>query len=252
MSRARIAVIEDDAGIRVGIVAALRAAGFSSLPASDPVGGLAAASADGVDLVLLDIMLAPAPATAATPDSALSDNAHDLRDGFDVLRELRRVRPTRPVICVTARGEPEERVRGLDLGADDYVVKPFGVAELLARINAVLRRSAERRRPTARLAVAGRSVDLDASSVVTPSGERRDLPPRERDVLAYLASSRGEPVTREELFRRVWGVEARGRSMRAVDMAIARLRDLLDDDAAKPTVIRTVRGRGYMLLEDDA
>ncbi|MAY73635.1 MAG: DNA-binding response regulator, partial [Phycisphaerae bacterium] len=236
MARGRVAIIEDDASIRAGLAAALRSAGYASVEAGDVASGIRAALADGVDLVLLDLMLPASAAAVATADGPA--------DGLGALREIRRTRPTLPVICVTARGEPEERVAGLDLGADDYIVKPFGVAELLARVNAVLRRSAERSAPTERFRVAGRSIDLGLREARTPSGAINAIPQRESELLAYLASAAGRAVSREELFQRVWGVEGRGGSMRAVDMAVARLRELLEDDASAPEVIRTVRGKG--------
>lgn len=228
MPRARVLIIEDDSAIRAGVAEALRLTGYHIDTAADGQAGLELALGLGIDLVLLDLMLPKL-------------------DGLDVLRELRRARPTLPVICLTARGEAEDRVRGLKLGADDYVVKPFGLEELLARVEAVLRRSAERPRPVERFTVAGRRIDLARREVATESGETRQLAEREADVLAYLASNPGRAISREELLERVWGLDPRGMQTRTVDMAVARLREHLGDDAARGEVIATVRGKGYML-----
>lgn len=230
MARARVLIIEDDASIRAGLVSALRASGYAPLDAADGTRGLALALGDAIDLVLLDLML---PGLAGTA----------------LLAELRRARPTLPVICVTARGEPAERVAGLRAGADDYIVKPFGIDELLARIEAVLRRSAERPAPRERFVVAGRRVDLGRREITTPAGATRAIPQREGELLAYLAASAGRAISRDELLERVWRLDPRGGSTRSVDMAVARLRELMDDDAAEPVVIRTVRGKGYALAE---
>src|SRR2546421_9650527 len=125
MPRARVVVVEDDSAIRRGVVDVLRATGYEVAEAGDGVRGLEEAVRVGVDLVLLDLML-------------------PRRDGLDVLAEVRRARPTLPVIILTARGSEDDRVRGLKMGADDYIVKPFSARELLARLEAVLRRSVDR------------------------------------------------------------------------------------------------------------
>jgi DNA-binding response OmpR family regulator len=163
-----------------------------------------------------------------------------------MLTELRKARPRVPVILLTARGEEQDKVRGLKLGADDYVVKPFGVDELIARVEAVLRRSAERPEPVARLEISGRLVDF-ARREARVEGRVVALTEKEAEVLRYLASCPGRAVSREELLRAVWGLNPRGMSTRTVDMAVARLRESLGDDPGSPAVIVTVRGRGYML-----
>jgi len=228
MSRGRLVIVEDDVSIRRGLADALTHAGYEVVEASDGASGLGAACTPGVDLVLLDVLMPG-------------------MDGFEVLAELRRSRPGLAVIFLTARGEPEDRVRGLRGGADDYVVKPFGLGEVLARIEAVLRRSAERPCELGTLELAGRTVDLRTRVVTRPDGSRVELTEREAEVLHYLASAPGRPVSRDELLRRVWGIDPRGVRSRTVDMAIARLREHLGDDPAWPEMIRTVRARGYML-----
>jgi DNA-binding response OmpR family regulator len=224
-----VLVVEDDAAIRRGIVDALRFGGFRPLEAADGKTGLATALGAELDLVLLDVLL---PAM----------------NGFDVLAALRRSRPSLPVIMVTARGAESDRVQGLTDGADDYVVKPFSAKELLARVEAVLRRSAERPRSVGRLDVAGRVVDFETREVVLADGARATLSEREADVLRYLATGDGRVVSRDELLQRVWGLDPKGvAATRTVDMHVARLREKLGDDPDAPRIILTVRGRGYRL-----
>jgi DNA-binding response OmpR family regulator len=172
-------------------------------------------------------------------------------DGTEVLTELRRTRPAQPVIFLTARGEEEDRVRGLRLGADDYVVKPFGIDELIARVEAVLRRSPARPSRREHLTIAGRMIDFDRREAVLPSGARRTLTEREAEVIGYLAAHPGRAVSRDELLQRVWGLDPRGTHTRTVDMTVARIRETLDDDPNEPKVIQTVRGKGYMLVAGD-
>ncbi|MCC6659720.1 MAG: response regulator transcription factor [Phycisphaerales bacterium] len=233
MPLATLLVVEDDHAIRRGLVDALTFHAYAVREAADGRAGLDAALAEGVDLVLLDVLMPK-------------------MDGLAVIAELRRARPTLPVIFLTARGQEEDRVRGLKLGADDYVVKPFGIGELLARVEAVLRRSPERPARVEKLTIAGRRVDFQRREVTLPDGTRVELTPRESEVLQYLAGSRGRAVAREELLSRVWGVDPRGMSTRTVDMTVARLRELLRDDPDSPGVIATVRGKGYMLAAEPA
>lgn len=227
MAKQRILVIEDDAAIRRGIVDALTFEGYRTLEATDGDLGLDMALSVTCDLILLDLVL-PGP------------------DGLAILREVRSARPTLPVIILTALGEEADRVTGLRLGADDYVVKPFRVKELLARVEAVLRRSPERPSDVDRVAVPGGTVDLARCEVAFDDGTRCDLSERERELLRYLAANAGRAVSREELLRRVWRIDPTGLYTRTVDMHIARLREKLRDEPAKPRVILTVRGKGYM------
>ncbi|GAB4385474.1 MAG: response regulator transcription factor [Phycisphaerales bacterium] len=230
MPLGKVLVVEDDAAIRRGLLDALKVNNYDTLEAEDGVRGLSLAIGCEVDLVLLDIMMPG-------------------MDGFEVLRELRKAKPTLPVIMLTAKGEEADRVRGLKLGSDDYVVKPFSIRELLARIEAVLRRSAERPRVLSKLRIAGRIVDFERREARLPDGTVVQLPQREADVLAYLAANPGRAVSRAELLSRVWGFDPRGVHTRTVDMAVARLREQLGDDPGEPSVIATVRGRGYMLAD---
>ena len=219
-----ILVIEDDLSIRRGMAAALRYASYEVREAGDGVTGSELAGTGDLDLVLLDLVL-------------------PRRDGIEVLRRIRREDPGLPVIVVTARGAEEERVRGLELGADDYVVKPFSARELLARVEAVLRRSPGRPQPIRRLQLAAGEVDLDRGQVRLANGASEDLSQLESDVLRYLARSRDRIVSRDELLARVWQQKPHLVATRSVDMTIARLRKKLGD----PGVLVTVRGKGYRL-----
>ena len=228
MEPKRILVVEDDAAIRRGLVDALSYAGYAIREASEGAAGLAAALETDCDLLLLDLVLPG-------------------RDGLSVLREIRAVRSPLPVIVLTARGAEDDRVRGLGLGADDYVVKPFGIKELLARIEAVLRRAPTRPPPVRRLAFAGGLADLERQEVRFDDGGRCELSERERQLLSYLACHAGRAVSRDELLARVWGLNPAGITTRTIDMHIARLREKLHDDPASPRIVLTVRGQGYMI-----
>lgn len=224
-----VLVVEDDPAIRMGLVDALGFAGHRVLQAVDAPSGTESALRSGCDLVLLDLML---------PGG----------DGLSVLKEIRRLKPDLPVIILTARGCEADRVRGLHLGADDYVVKPFSVRELLARVQAVLRRvkvPAPSGHTT--LAIPGGDIDLARREIVFTDGTREELSDREVALLAHLRRNRSRAVSRDELLRDVWSVDpTRAGQSRTVDMLVARLRDKLRESAT-PRVVVTVRGRGYKL-----
>ncbi len=169
------------------------------------------------------------------------------KDGLEILREVRLAFPTVPVIVLTARGEEADRVSGLRLGADDYVVKPFGIRELLARVEAVLRRSPERPRPAALFRFAHGEADLVTGEVRFHSGASVRLLPLETELLRYLASCAGRVVSRDEILSRVWHSKLTAAETRTVDVHVARLREKLGDDPASPRVVRTIRGQGYTL-----
>ncbi len=223
MSR-QVLVIEDDGAIRQGIVDALQFGGFRTLEAGAGNAGLELALTSDCDLLLLDLVL---------PE----------RDGLDILAQLRRTKPTLPVIILTARGEEDDRVRGLGLGADDYVVKPFSVKELMARVEAVLRRSPQRPTNLGSFPVPGGVVELDHRRVRFEDGSSCELSEREVDLLRYLADNADRIIHRDELLRCVWCLAPEGLSTRTIDMHVSRLREKLRDDPAR--LIRTVRGKGY-------
>jgi DNA-binding response OmpR family regulator len=227
MSKCTVFVVEDDTSIRRGLVDALEYAGYGVLQCGDGASAAAMAIESDIDLVLLDVMLPG-------------------RDGFSILSELRRARPTLPVIMVTARGAEADRVRGLSDGADDYVVKPFSALELLARVEAVLRRSPERPAQVHCLSRNGCDIDLDRREVRFNDERSLGLSEREADILRYLAANRDRAIDRDELLHNIWGLNPRGIETRTVDMHIARLREKLGDES----IIQTVRGKGYMLKAD--
>ncbi len=226
MPRRKILVIEDDRAIRQGILDALELQGFETLAAADGKTGMKAALRREYDLLLLDLVL-PGPG------------------GLQILEALRSGRPTQPVIILTARGDETDRVRGLQLGADDYVVKPFSIKELLARIEAVLRRSAERPIDVAEVRLPDGVADLKSCEVRFDDGQTAELSVREAELLRYLATNPGRVISRDELLNRVWGVNPMRVETRTVDVHVARLREKLRDEPSEPRLIFTVRGKGY-------
>src|SRR5438874_6556887 len=171
MPKARIVVVEDEPAIRRAVSDALRLSGYAFTEAGDGVHGLREGAAAGVDLVLLDLLLPK-------------------RDGLDVLAELRRTCPTRPVIILTARGTEEDRVRGLKMGACDYVVKPFSAKELIARVEAVLRRTLKPAPDVRLVAIGSGTIDLHRREVRWAAGTRADLSETEAALLKYLVANR--------------------------------------------------------------
>lgn len=229
MASALIVVVEDEPAIRRGVVDALRASGYEVLEACDGAKGLHEASRPGVDLVLLDLLL-------------------PRMNGLEVLEALRKERRAVPVIILTARGSEDDRVRGLTMGADDYVVKPFSARELLARVEAVLRRSHGRPGEVRGARLGRATIDLERREVCWSAAERTELSETETAILTFLVSHRKRAVSRDELLTRVWGIEPDGLETRTIDMHIARLRTKLRDPSGKPTpeAILTVRAHGYM------
>jgi DNA-binding response OmpR family regulator len=229
VSLGEIVVVEDEPAIRGGIMAALSAAGYTPTETSDGEAGLTAARRNGVDLVLLDLMLPKL-------------------DGMSVLRKLRQTHPTLPVIILTARGAEDERVSGLKAGADDYIVKPFSARELIARVEAVMRRSPERPVKVARLNVGKGSADLERREL-RRDDQRISLSETECSILCHLAENSGRAISRDELLTRVWGLSSGGVETRTIDMHVARLRAKLEEISGQEAAefILTVRGKGYML-----
>jgi two-component system, OmpR family, alkaline phosphatase synthesis response regulator PhoP len=227
----RILVIEDNPDLAYGLRNNLEIEGYDVEVAKDGTKGLARAKAGHPDLVLLDLML---PGL----------------DGFRVLRALRDDGHGMPVLILTARGEEADKVRGLRLGADDYVTKPFGVLELLARIEALLRRATAPRKnggpPPPPFERFGDIEVLSPSRTVLRDGAPVALTPKEYDLLIALLARDGACVTRSELLTEVWGYSAEVMS-RTVDTHVAELRRKLERDPANPQHILTVRKTGYRL-----
>ncbi len=230
---AKILVIEDDSSIRLGLEDTLRAKGYQVIAVGHGEEGLVRAGRDLPDLIILDIML---------PDT----------DGFDIFRRLKAAGgPVAeiPVIMLTARGAEIDRVRGLELGADDYVTKPFSLMELLARVAAVLRRSGRGRRvePTD-LAFGDVVIDF-ARLEATKGGAAVELPARAFAILKVFARRPGEVVSREQLLDEAWGYD-KYPNTRTVDNHIVKLRKSLEDTPEHPRHLLTVHGAGYRLKLD--
>ncbi|HEX6100688.1 MAG TPA: response regulator transcription factor [Thermoanaerobaculia bacterium] len=218
----RVLIVEDNADLAYGLRNNLEIEGYAVEVAADGTRGLERVRDAPPDLLILDLML---PGL----------------DGFRVLRTLRAEGLSMPVLILTARGEEADKVRGLKLGADDYVTKPFGLLELLARVEALLRRNARR------AVDAFGDVEIDrATRTVTRAGQAVELAPKEYDLLLALFDRDGAVVSRLDLMRRVWGYSD-AVVTRTIDTHVAELRRKLEADAAKPRHILTVRKVGYRL-----
>jgi DNA-binding response OmpR family regulator len=221
----RLLVVEDDPVLRAGMVDLLRNAGHAVEVAADGIAAVKCGVDQSFDLVVLDLML-------------------PRLDGIEVCRRLRRARPSLPIVMLTARGAEDDKVRGLKVGADDYVTKPFGPRELLARIDALARRLQTSPAEPEVLEVDGCRLDL--GHCIAERGSRAlPLTPREVGILRWLHRHRARAVSRAELLEHVWGVKAELET-RTVDMAIANLRQKIERKAARPRIVRSVKGLGYV------
>jgi DNA-binding response OmpR family regulator len=230
---ARILVVEDDSAVRLSLRLAGQKEGFQVAEAANGPEALAQVADQRPDLVLLDLML-PGPS------------------GFEVCRSIHQRDPSLPIIILTARGDEVDKIVGLELGADDYVTKPFSPRELIARIRAVLRRSA-RAIEAAPVAPATQELTLDGLHIDVPArevsldGRPVSLTRTEFDLLAALAGQVGQVLTRDQLVTQVWGYEAEG-DTRLLDSHIAHLRAKIEPDPGRPRYLQTVRDVGYRLL----
>ena len=222
----RILVIEDELPMRTALADALGAEGYRVLTAPDGVAGLARATEEKPDLVLLDIMM-------------------PRLDGFAVCSELRRLANPVPILLLTAKGQIEDRVTGLDAGADDYLVKPFSTEELLARVRALLRRAHRQGRAPALLKFGPVQIDL-ARQTARRGSTTLHLTAKEFAMLRLLAETPGVPVSRERFLDVVWGYTAFP-TTRTVDTHMASLRAKLELDPETPRWLLTVHGVGYKL-----
>ncbi len=222
----RLLIIEDEYAMRTGLADALAAEGYRVITAADGEAGLERALREKPDLILLDIML-------------------PRLDGFAVCAELRRRGHAEPILMLTAKGQIEDRVTGLDAGADDYLVKPFSTEELLARVRALLRRVRWEAKAVRELRLGEARVDFALQRAWRGRTELH-LTPKEFAMLRLLAEAEGRPVTRERFLDLVWGYGAFP-TTRTVDNHIASLRAKLEPDPARPRWIKTVHGVGYRL-----
>ena len=224
----RILIVDDEPHIVRGLEDNLRFEGYETTVSLDGEDGLRRATSEAPDLILLDVMM-------------------PRMSGWDVCRELRRRGIDVPVIMLTARGEEGDRVRGLELGADDYVAKPFSLRELMARIRAVLRRPGPRQK-FEEFAFGDARVHLRARQAFKGGREVR-LTRKEFDLLRYLIEHPGEVITRDRLLDEVWGYE-QFPTTRTVDTHILRLRQKFEDDPERPAHILTAHGQGYRFVVD--
>lgn len=223
-----VLIVEDEKAIVDILEFNLKLAGYTVQKAFDGPDGLAMALEQKPELVLLDIMLPK-------------------MDGFAVCRSIRERDAVMPILLLTARGEEEDKVRGLELGADDYITKPFSIKELLARVKANIRRTRfeASREETDEILTAGTLTLRQDRMQVCRNGEPLELSQREFDLLLYLWRNGGKVVSREELMEKVWGYEYYG-DLRAVDVAVRRLREKIEENPAEPVYILTKRGAGYL------
>jgi two-component system alkaline phosphatase synthesis response regulator PhoP len=220
----RVLVVEDEPSLQLTLVDRLESEGYATTVAADGDAALAAASAGAFDLVLLDVAL-------------------PRRDGFEVCRELRAQGSAVPILMLTARSQIVDRVVGLKLGADDYLTKPFDMAELLARMEALLRRSAGSLVHGDKVAIGDLRLDWKAAEV-SRDGRPIELSALELRLLRFLVEHRGEVLSRERLLDEVWGYEANVYS-RTVDVHVASLRQKIERNPKQPELILTVHGMGY-------
>ena len=237
MGQYRVLVVEDDATIRAGLKDALESQGWEVLCAEEGKKGLALAVTEFYDVALLDVVL-----------PGLS--------GWDILKGMGMERPGVPVIMLTAKGEEDDRVKGLELGADDYLVKPFSMRELLARMQAVLRRSPERSLPVTLMQLKEVVFNLAEHTLLFPAsgvkGEEEGAPQEDRvvslsqrefELLRYFVAHPGRIISRDELLRRVWNVDPRSVATRTVEMTLTRLREKLGEELS--LCLENKRGLGY-------
>ncbi|WP_455234011.1 response regulator transcription factor [Thiogranum longum] len=228
----RILIVEDEEAIRNGLMDVFVFHGYEVDCAADGREGLQKACSGIFDLVLLDVMLPG-------------------MDGFEVCNRVRAIDRDQPIIMLTARTSDDDIIQGLSLGADDYVAKPFSVAQLVLRVQAVLRRSQIGVANETRLFL-GNDVEVDIANLSGRRGtEALSFTRREMDILQYLHANSQRPVSRDELLNKVWGY-AKGLDMetRTVDIHIAKLRRKIEREPAAPRYLTTVRGAGYRLLTD--
>ncbi|MCP3978381.1 MAG: response regulator transcription factor [bacterium] len=220
----RVLVVEDEPVLRDGLIDLLRGAGHSVVAVDNGEEALARGSEAAVEMLILDLMLPG-------------------MDGVEVCRRLRDLRPDLPILMLTALGSEDDKVRGLEAGADDYLTKPFGTKELIARVEALARRARREPEPVQSIEIDGCRIDLGRCEAHR-DGEAIALTAREVALLRWLFHHRARAVTRPELLEAVWG--ARGdMQTRTVDMTVANLRQKIERDPAVPRIVTTIKGLGY-------
>jgi DNA-binding response OmpR family regulator len=224
---ANVLVVDDDDTVANVVIGYLHRAGHRTVRAADGRAALDSIRAHTPDLVVLDLML---------PEV----------DGLEVCRRVRQDLPNLPIVMLTALSEPDDRIAGLELGADDYVTKPFSPRELALRVDSVLRRTSAQESPAKPTVLTAGTITIDtAARRATKNGVELALTVRELDLLAFLLSNPGTAFSREQLMREVWGWTFGDQS--TVTVHVRRLREKVEDDATNPTLIQTVWGIGYRL-----
>ena len=231
----KILIAEDDPAILAGLSDILKLEGYDVLEASNGSVAISLYRSERPDLLLLDVMM---------PEV----------NGYDVCRTIRREDERTPIVMLTAKGEEVDKVVGLELGADDYIVKPFGIAELTARVRSTLRRAAQytdrKHNNTSynesTLRIGGVTIDFDAMKVKNDSGETFPLTPKENELLKYFAANQGKVVSRERLLEAIWDIDPDSDiTTRSVDTHIARLRQKIEENPSDPKFLLTAHGAGY-------
>lgn len=234
-SEITIFIVEDDASIRFGLEEVLRSEGFKVASCDDGGEAIQGISETLPDLIVLDVML---------PN----------RSGYEIATELRKRGCRVPILMLTAKGEEMDKVVGLNAGADDYVTKPFGLNELLARIRALLRRTCDWAEETDGQAVAAPATELEIGNAsvdcrnyeITVDGEVTSLTPKELELIRFLVEHRGVVLSRDEILEKVWGVKYFG-TTRTLDQCVAQIRKKIGDHGRTPEHLLTVHGVGYKL-----
>lgn len=216
--------MEDEPLILKGIKTSLMVEGYDVLETGDGLQALKYAVAEEYDLALLDVALPGA-------------------DGWQILKTIKKERPSTPVMMLTAKGSEKERVYGLKSGSDDYIVKPFSILELLARIEAVLRRTPDRPQYNPEVLLPEGVLDLKNRLIIFADGREESLTVKEYGLIKHLATHPGRVITRDEILSRVWKMDAKYIDTRSVEVTLNRLREKLGESNA--AAIRTLRGRGY-------
>ena len=232
-SKKKILIVDDEPSIQDLLVFNLEKEGYKTITASDGEEGVSLALSQNPDLILLDVMLPKA-------------------DGLTVCKRIRQTLSKTPIIMLSAKGEEIDKILGLEIGADDYMTKPFSVRELIARVKANLRKVEQNDELSAsgvrnnKIVVGDLKLDFDKFEVEVRGQKVTDLTRREFEVLRYLAQKPGQVVTREDLLEKVWGYEYYG-DIRTVDVTIRRIREKIEKNTANPKILITKRGVGYYI-----
>ncbi len=232
-SKKKILIVDDEPSIQDLLVFNLEKEGYKTITASDGEEGISLALSQNPDLILLDVMLPKA-------------------DGLTVCKKIRQTMSKVPIIMLSAKGEEIDKILGLEIGADDYMTKPFSIRELIARVKANLRKMdqsddlSQAGIRSNKVVVGDLKLDLDKFEVEVRGQKVTDLTRREFEVLRYLAQKPGQVVTREDLLEKVWGYEYYG-DIRTVDVTIRRIREKIEKNTANPKILITKRGVGYYI-----